>query len=289
MFKWAVENELVPPSVHHGLIAVSGLRRGRSAAIESDPVRPVAEGDVEAVLPHLSKQVAAMVKLQMLTGMRPGEVCDMRGCDIDVTGKLWTYKPPAHKNEYRGHDRTVYLGPQAQAVVAPFLKPNLQDHLFSPRDAEATRRAELHEQRETPIKYGNRPGSNRKRRPAVELGAKYTVTSYRRAILRGCEAAFEMPKELLEPRSQKAKAAEAALPAANLARIRKERAAARSAWRAAHSWHPHQLRHTSATRLRKDYGLEASQVILGHKTLAVTELYAEKNVAAAQRIMAEVG
>jgi integrase len=54
-------------------------------------------------------------------------------------------------------------------------------------------------------------------------------------------------------------------------------------------WTPHQLRHTAATRLREQYGLEAAQVILGHKTLSVTEIYAEKNVAAAQRIMGEVG
>jgi site-specific recombinase XerC len=38
-----------------------------------------------------------------------------------------------------------------------------------------------------------------------------------------------------------------------------------------------------------DYGLEAAQVILGHRTLAVTEIYAEKNVAAAMKIMGEVG
>jgi hypothetical protein len=34
-FKWAVENELVPPSVHHGLKAVSGLRKGRSGVRET--------------------------------------------------------------------------------------------------------------------------------------------------------------------------------------------------------------------------------------------------------------
>jgi integrase len=54
-------------------------------------------------------------------------------------------------------------------------------------------------------------------------------------------------------------------------------------------WHPHQLRHTAATEFRKRFGLEAASVVLGHKTLNVTEVYAEKNVAAAQRIMAEVG
>lgn len=279
----------MPPSVHHGLVAVSGLRKGRSEAIESDPVRPVHEANVDAVLPHLSDQVKTMVKLQLLTGMRPGEICEMRGCDIDVSGKVWTYRPASHKNAHHGHDRTVYLGPQAQRLVEPFLKPNLQEHFFSPKDAEAVRRAELYEHRQTPLKYGNRPGTNRKRRPAVAIGTKYTVTSYRRAVLRGCEAAFEMPKELLEPRSKKAKRAEAELPVEEQMKRRKNRAAARSAWRAAHSWHPHQLRHTSATRLRKEYGLEAAQVILGHKTLAVTEIYAEKNVEAARRIMAEVG
>jgi hypothetical protein len=37
MFKWAVENELVAPSVYQGLQAVAGLRRGRSADV--DPIR----------------------------------------------------------------------------------------------------------------------------------------------------------------------------------------------------------------------------------------------------------
>ena len=60
-------------------------------------------------------------------------------------------------------------------------------------------------------------------------------------------------------------------------------------WIADHRWHPHQLRHSAATRLRREYGLEAAQVILGHKTLTVTQVYAEKNVEAAARIMSEVG
>lgn len=68
-----------------------------------------------------------------------------------------------------------------------------------------------------------------------------------------------------------------------------QRSRARAAWRKLHVWHPHQLRHNAATRLRREYGLEAAQVILGHKTLSVTELYAEKNVEAARRIMNEAG
>ena len=53
MFKWATENELVLPSVFQGLQAVAGLRRGRSAARETEPVRPVAQALIDAVLTHL--------------------------------------------------------------------------------------------------------------------------------------------------------------------------------------------------------------------------------------------
>ena len=56
-----------------------------------------------------------------------------------------------------------------------------------------------------------------------------------------------------------------------------------------HRWHPHQLRHTAATELRKEFGLEAAQVILGHRTLTVTQLYAERNTKAAAAVMGRVG
>ena len=42
-FKWAAENELLSPEVFHALSTVSGLRRGRAAAPESQPIRPVAD------------------------------------------------------------------------------------------------------------------------------------------------------------------------------------------------------------------------------------------------------
>jgi len=54
-------------------------------------------------------------------------------------------------------------------------------------------------------------------------------------------------------------------------------------------WHPHQLRHTAATEVRKHFGLEAAQHVLGHSTLAVTELYAEKNADTARSIAARIG
>ena len=64
MFRWGVENEVVAPSVLHGLQAVGGLRRGKTAARETEPVGPVAEAVVDAIKPHMSRQVWAMIELQ---------------------------------------------------------------------------------------------------------------------------------------------------------------------------------------------------------------------------------
>jgi integrase len=131
-FKWAVENELVPPSVHHGLRAVAGLRKGRTDVRESAPVKPVPEAFVEAVRPHVSPQVWAMIELQRLTGMRPGEVAIMRTAALDTSGEVWVYTPSSHKTEHHGRGRQVYLGPRAQEVLRPWLRTDLTAYLFSP-------------------------------------------------------------------------------------------------------------------------------------------------------------
>jgi hypothetical protein len=50
MFRWLTARELLPESVYRSLKTLDGLRRGESAARETDPVRPVAPKRVEAVL-----------------------------------------------------------------------------------------------------------------------------------------------------------------------------------------------------------------------------------------------
>jgi len=54
-------------------------------------------------------------------------------------------------------------------------------------------------------------------------------------------------------------------------------------------WHPNQLRHVFATAVRREYGLEAVQVVLGHCRADVTQVYAERDEGLAVRIAAEVG
>jgi integrase len=46
-------------------------------------------------------------------------------------------------------------------------------------------------------------------------------------------------------------------------------------------WKPGQLRHSFATEVRSRFGLEAAQVLLGHKNAKVTEVYAEATLAKA--------
>lgn len=273
LFKWGVENELVPARVLDALRAVPPLKRGRCAVRESDPVKPAPQHLVDAIRPHVSAQVWAMVQLQLFTGMRPGEVVVMRRGDLDTSGKVWLYQPGSHKTEHHGHERRVYLGPQAQRVLIKFLNRTDDAYLFSPTDAERERRARRHAARKTPLSCGNRPGTNRRTHPRRNAGDCYDVGSYRRAIRRGCDKAFPWP----------------GLEDKKLDDLTPEERQALRAWRDAHRWHPHQLRHNAATFLRKEFGIEAARLILGHRSAAVTEIYAELDHERAATIMAKVG
>ena len=97
VFKWAASEELVPASVHQSLKTVSGLQKGRTDARESEPIRPVPDDFVDAIRPFVCRQIWAMIEVQRLTGMRPGEVCLMRTCDLDMSAKVWVYTPADHK------------------------------------------------------------------------------------------------------------------------------------------------------------------------------------------------
>jgi integrase len=247
---------------------------------------------VEATIDQVSRQVEGLIRLHLASGMRPGEAVTIRGCDIDTTGPVWVYAPQRHKTQHHGHERTIYLGPQAKAIVSQFLKPDTQAFLFSPADAERERRDELSEARKTPECCGNTVGTNRRRRPEKSSGERYTVRSYYRAIVAACDDAFPPPPERarqhVPANGRKKYSTRWESPAEWQARLGPEKWAELRKWREEHRWHPHQLRHNAATRLRKQYGLEVARVILGHKS-AVAEVYAEIDQAKARQIMGEVG
>ena len=63
MFKWAVSRQTVSPVIYQGLMAVEGLKRGRSAAKELPKRKPVAEEHVYAILPYATPVISAMIQL----------------------------------------------------------------------------------------------------------------------------------------------------------------------------------------------------------------------------------
>ncbi|MFM2217329.1 MAG: hypothetical protein RL240_1647, partial [Planctomycetota bacterium] len=55
------------------------------------------------------------------------------------------------------------------------------------------------------------------------------------------------------------------------------------------TWSPNQLRHAAATRLRELEGIETASVLLGHKSLDVTQVYAEASTKKAFEVARKYG
>jgi integrase len=183
---------------------------------------------------------------------------------------------------HREKVRTILIGPRAQKSLRRFLKRPTTAHLFSPAEADAERRAALHLARKTPMSCGNRPGTNRRDNPARKPHEYYTIYSYRRAIARACDKAFPPPAPLRKRDGETHRQWQARLTAKQKEELK--------VWRKAHRWHPHQLRHNYATNVRREYGLEAAQILLGHSSAVITDaVYAERDMAKAQEIAAKIG
>jgi integrase len=261
MFKWAVSVELLPASVYQALATVPGLKCGRTTARELPPVLPVEDAVVEATLSYLSPVVADMVRFQRLTGTRPGEVCQLRPCDVDRSRDVWEYRPASHKTQHHGRQRIIYIGPKTQAVLLPYLLRDARVQCFSPAEAEQKRHEEQRKRRRTRVQPSQR--HRRKAKPVRAPATCYTKDSYNRAISRGIvkanKARTEEAKDMgIEPML---------LP----------------------HWHANQLRHSKATEVRREFGLEAAQVSLGHAKADVTQVYAERDSRLAVEVARKIG
>ena len=262
MFKWGVSRELVPPAVQTALSTVEGLRIGRSAARESKPVAPVPDEVVDATLPYLPPVVAAMVCFERLTGCRPGEVCTIRPCDVERSGEVWQYRPESHKTEHHGRQRIIYIGPQAQIVLSPYLLRDAQAPCFQPVESERKRHEAMRSRRRTRVQPSQ--WNRRKARPARQPKTAYDRNSYARAVKRAVEKA-------------------------NADRRREAAHVGDDSPVLLAHWHPNQLRHSKATEIRRRFGLEAAQVVLGHAKADVTQVYAERDSALAVEVMKRIG
>jgi integrase len=262
MFKWAASHELVPVATYQALATVPGLRSGRTAAREPAPIMPVDDAVVEATLPHLPHVVADMVRFQRLTGCRPTEVCQLRPMDMDRNGDVWQYRPASHKTEHHGRERVIFVGPKAQAVIDSYLLREPSVYCFCPAESEKKRHVEMRTRRKTKVQPSQR--NRRKARPQRAPATSYTKDSYGRSIRRGVTKANKAIQKDAE---------QFGIDNPKLLDF----------------WAPNRLRHTRATEVRRQFGLEAAQVILGHAKADVTQVYAERDHALADDVMRKIG
>ncbi|MBP3959450.1 tyrosine-type recombinase/integrase [Gemmata sp. G18] len=138
MFAWGAGQSLVPAAVHSALKLVESLKPGRSPAPDRPKKQPATNQQIEATIPFLAPadpvrntKLTAMVKLQRLTGMRPGEVCALELGDLDRSADVWRYEVgKANKNRHRGKRQAYYFGPKAVEILRPFLEGDPSGPIF---------------------------------------------------------------------------------------------------------------------------------------------------------------
>jgi hypothetical protein len=167
----------------------------------------------------------------------------------------------------------VFIGPQGQAVLFRYLARSADEHCFRPCDSDSKRRAILAVVRVTPLSCGNRAGTNRRRRPQKSPGSWYTTDSYRRAIHYACDKAFPHPEFGSVIRDD--------MPVKDGAALKQ--------LQSDHRWSSNQLLHAAATEVRKQFGLEAAQIVLGHSSADVTQVYAERDMAKGLEVARRIG
>ena len=150
----------------------------------------------------------------------------------------------------------------------PYLLREKTAYCFAPADSERKRNRQRRDNRKSPM-----TPSQAKRRPKLHPrsapGDRYDTQGYRRAIDRTVERINKKRQEEAQKVFEQTgiKMDPALLPA----------------------WHPNQLRHSAATKIRKHFGLEAAQVALGHSEANVTQIYAERDMTLATEVMRKLG
>jgi len=238
-FKHGAKFGWVEPSTSYALQVVDNLKKGRTKAHEFRDIKPVDPDVFEKTLAELPKRIADMCRIQRNSTMRPQDICNLRICDIDRTGDVWLYRPPEHKTAYLGEVLTKYIGTKAQAILMSYLlekEDTPEAFLFSPADTVRDRNIEKRRNRKTLNKKGEvQPSQRNRRNPNPKKRPGEQYTTH--SYNRAITTACK----------------KAGVP----------------------HWTVNQIRHLSATEIRKKCGLEAAQVACGHKRASTTEIYAE--------------
>jgi integrase len=122
-FGWASTESLVPVAVHQSLALVETLAAGRREEVaEAEPVEPVPTSAGLHPTKNRRAVLVAMIRVQLLTGMRPGELLGLTPADVDRSRDPWRYEAVEYnKMLHKNLKRVVFFGPQAREVLAPLL------------------------------------------------------------------------------------------------------------------------------------------------------------------------
>jgi site-specific recombinase XerD len=169
--------------------------------------------------------------------------------DVEQSGAVWTYTPESHKTEHHGKARSIFIGPEAQKVLKKYLERPAARFCFDPAETDAARRVKLSRMFNAAFSSGATVATSR---PRTRKQAPKFAAKYNTRTY-GCAV---------------------------------RRAAKRAG---CETWSPNRLRHSFATYVRKKFGLEAAQVLLGHASADVTQVYAERDHELAARVVKKVG
>ena len=249
MFTWATARKMCPPTLPHELAALEGLRLVRSGAEDEGDVRQVPVLSVLRTLPFLPAPLRDACRFMGLTACRPGEALALRGRAVRPDAMLsashpefaQAFRPAKHKTQHVGKVRSVPLTADALAVFGPLLA-DPEQHAF---------------------------------RPVQGRSPRYTVSMLNSLIRSACEKGLNCPAELRGRWKLSKGCKDLAIGRGRRKPFTPDERERYQAWAYAHAWSANQLRHTRLTQLRALRGLDYAQLVAGHSSNVVTQVYAE--------------
>lgn len=321
-FSWLASEELLPPGKIEGLLEVRGLERDQLSARDTPEVLPAPEQAVEETLGQIDHPVASdLVRLQLLTAARPGELVRLRPCELSRTGSIqfgkglsvdvpgcWTYQPAAHKTAHKGVRRIVLFGPRAQALLEPYLDrvDRDTDYLFRPnRSSSAHYSSGCYRQCvQRAAARASRPGLEGE--IAALIGRSVEVVTRRGK--RSSEATYLLiladgwrpyrRQVHARSRCRVCGVLRSYTPWTRTLEVLNEDKSVRTLvldpaaeirLGTVCPWTVYQLRHNAASRLVEQFGWDVARIVLGHTTVDTTREYAVDDIRKAAEAIHEVG
>ena len=129
-FGWAVVEGLIDSTVWYALKALKPVPKGRENAVDKPSKRPVSDECFHLTLEHASFEVASALRVLALTGMRTGELLQMRPQDVDMTGAHWIYRPQSHKTQAKTGDTLIAIPAVATAILIAHMPKSFSEPWF---------------------------------------------------------------------------------------------------------------------------------------------------------------